>query len=90
MPRIAVQIEWEESDDVQGIDVDDTQEMSASEALLGFVGWLTSRDERTVMSASDDASIACDLVGKFCDTNKLADPSPDWLDRLTFPEENAE
>lgn len=60
-------------------------EMSAAEALYGFAGWLTCREEKTVMSANDDASSAARLVDMFCKENKLADPRDGWADNLVHP-----
>lgn len=55
----------------------------ASEALFGFCGWLTSREEVTRMSAKDECgSIAC-LVQEFCDENQLKDPRDGWENNLT-------
>jgi hypothetical protein len=63
------------------------EEMSASEAIYGFCGWLTSRDKKTIMSSTDDAVEAADLVDLFCKTNKLSEPREDWSKRLTHPKE---
>lgn len=59
----------------------------ASEALYGFAGWLTSRDEMTVMSATDDAAPIAQLVDRFCKANKLAEPRNGWSRRLVHPTE---
>lgn len=59
--------------------------LSASEALFGFCGWLTSRDEKTVMSASDDAGQAVNLIVEFCERNNLEDPVMGWEKNLTHP-----
>lgn len=62
-------------------------ELSASEALIGFCAWLSSRKEKTVMSDSDDlANITC-KVEEFCDVNNLTEPREDWSDYLSFPKE---
>jgi len=61
-------------------------EMNASEALYGFMGWLTSRDEITPeFSASRDASVAAQLVDEFCKENKLTAPRDGWATNLTHP-----
>ncbi len=63
------------ADNVRDLAFDKTREeettLSASEALFGFAGWLTSRPERTVMSSKDDAACVADLVGEFCDVNNI-------------------
>ncbi len=61
------------------------KELSASEALYGFVGWLTTRDEVTQMSTQHDCAGIADLVGKFCEANGLPEPAGDWHHRLTHP-----
>ena len=61
------------------------EELSGSESLYGFCGWLTSRDEPTVMSGHDDATTVADLVGTFCKTNDLSDPRDGWDRYLRHP-----
>jgi len=61
--------------------------LTASEAIYGFCAWLTGRNEKTVMSATDNAgSIAC-LVRRFCEVNKLAEPRKDWTTNLIHPKQ---
>ena len=62
-------------------------ELTASEALYGFVGWLTTRMETTKMGAEHDAAGIADLVKTFCDANDLSDPGEGWEQRLVHPEE---
>jgi hypothetical protein len=57
------------------------EELNAAEALFGFAGWLTSRKERTIMSASDLASPAADRVGEYIKAQGLSQPRKGW-DRL--------
>ncbi len=59
--------------------------LSASEALYGFAGWLTSRPERTVMSSKDDAAIIADLVHEFCKVNDLSELRSGWEKVLIHP-----
>ncbi len=59
--------------------------LTASEAIYGFCGWLTARNEKTIMSASDDAAPTVDLIQQFCDTNKLAEPRKGWNSNLIHP-----
>lgn len=60
--------------------------ISASEALFGFAAWLTSRDQKTVLSSTDNAAVAADLVGEFCRVNKLINPKNDFHKRFEMPE----
>ncbi len=62
-----------------------SKELTGSEALYGFAGWLTSREERTVMSSSDDAAGIADLVAEFCKVNNLREPRSRWEKRLVHP-----
>jgi hypothetical protein len=60
-------------------------EMTASEALYGFMAWLTGRKERVAFSSSDAAGKAADLVAEFCKANTLREPGEKWTERLTMP-----
>lgn len=59
--------------------------LTASEALFGFVGWLTSRDEVSVFSARHEASLAAQLVNEFCKVNNLATLRDHWHENLVHP-----
>ncbi len=61
------------------------RKMSASEALFGFCGWLTSRKEQVIMSASDDCGLIAGLVDRFCKENKLPEPRDGWSRNLIHP-----
>ena len=56
--------------------------LNASEAIFGFAGWLTTRDEKTVMSASDDAGHVVQLIKEYCRANNLEDPREGWEKKL--------
>jgi hypothetical protein len=62
-----------------------SNELTASEAVYGLLGWLTSRNERVVLSGRDDASIAVDLAKSFCEANNLGEPREGWHHLLTHP-----
>jgi hypothetical protein len=59
--------------------------LTASEAVYGFASWLTTRAERTVMSASDSSAPIATLVDEFCKANDLAAPRDGWTLSLTHP-----
>lgn len=61
--------------------------ISASEALFGFVGWLTSRDQAVTFSGHHNAGVAADLVALFCEVNDLAEPRDHWEKNLVHPKE---
>lgn len=66
------------------------KKLSASEAVFGFAGWLTTRDEQVVMSAHDEAGRVAELCAIFCKVNGLAEPRRNWANALTHPTENTE
>lgn len=57
--------------------------LSASEALYGFVCWLTTRSKCTVMSSADD--FAPNLIDRFCKANRFAEPKQGWVGNLIYP-----
>jgi len=59
--------------------------LSASEALFGFGGWLTSRDKAVTLSRSHEAGIMARLIDVFCKTNELEEPRNHWEENLTHP-----
>jgi len=63
----------------------DKEKMIASEALYGFAGWITAREERVVASSSDDAGIWAKLVDTFIKENKLTEPRDGWEHNLIHP-----
>lgn len=66
------------------------ESLSASEAVYGFAGWLTSRDKKVTMSGSDDAAVVAELVGKFIEKQKLEQPKDHWEDDLIPMKESME
>lgn len=60
-------------------------ELTASEALYGFCGWLISRQEKTVMSSTDDASPIPPLIERFCNGNALDPHEMDVTTTLSIP-----
>ncbi len=65
---------------------DKSLELTASEAIYGFCGWLTTRKTKTIMSASNNAAVIADLVKVFCNVNNLSNPRDGWEKNLTHPE----
>lgn len=62
--------------------------LSPYEAIMGFAGWLTSRDEAVTFSARHDAARAAELVDLFCRTNQIdQEPSEHWPNNLRHPKE---
>ena len=59
--------------------------LSASEALFGFMGWLTSLETPVTFSGRHEASTAAQLVDEFCKANNLAEPREFWHLNLVHP-----
>lgn len=69
---------------LEAIDSGDRQ-LSASEAIFGFCGWLTSSEKETIMSSRHECGVIVDLIKRFCEINKLDEPAPDWSEYLQHP-----
>lgn len=61
------------------------KELSASEAIYGFAAWLTTREEKTVISSKHNAALIAKRIKEFCETNKLAKPRDQWEKSLVHP-----
>jgi len=70
---------------VEANDTENTDLLSGSEALFGFCGWLTTREEETIMSSSNDCSPVVDLISRFCAENSLREPGEFYNQNLSFP-----
>lgn len=80
-PQIKKTLDWHGCDSV----CHPKQQLTPSEAVYGFAGWLTCRKEKTVMSACDDAAPIAELVEQFCDANNLSEISENWPNNLIHP-----
>ena len=58
------------------------EDLSPSEALYGFGGWLTTRDKPVTMSAKNNAGIVAELIDEFIKKQKLEQPEDHWEDDL--------
>jgi len=61
------------------------EEISASEALFGFMGWLTSRQPPVTFSSTHGASIAVELIEEWSTANALAAPRDDFHLHIEHP-----
>ena len=59
--------------------------LTASEALFGFAAWLTTHEDKTIMSSSDSPVGIPDLIAEFCDANGLTPPRDGWHNNLIHP-----
>lgn len=64
--------------------VKELEEMTGSEAIIGFCGWLASRDEEVTMSAKSNISFT-HLIKEFCEVNKLTEPRNKWKNLCKTP-----
>mgnify|MGYP006375212771 FL=1 len=65
--------------------MENTDKLTAAEAVFGFAGWLTSRPEKTVMSSTNDAAVIARLCGQLIKANGLAEPRDRWERNLMHP-----
>lgn len=63
---------------VEGLTVqvsgDEIAPVTPSEALYGFAGWLTTRDEHVTFGSNRDASKPCELIAQYCREQGFAEP----------------
>lgn len=59
--------------------------LTGSEAIFGFVAWLTSRERPTIFSANHNAGEAVELIRQFLNANNLENPRSNYTDYLSFP-----
>ena len=64
-------------------------EITASEALYGFMGWLTTRQESLSVGAHHECAPAADAIKEFCNANGLAEPRDGWEKNFVHPNESA-
>ena len=64
---------------------DEVMQLSGSEAVMGFLAWLTTRDETTVLGPHQEVDIS--LYERFVETNHLTEPRETWHELLTHPKE---
>ncbi len=62
-----------------------SDKLTASEALFGFAGWLTTREKITTMSSHHNCSPVVDAIAEFCKENDLDEPRNGWENNLTHP-----
>lgn len=57
----------------------------ASEALFGFIGWMTTREEELTIGARHDAAEWAMLVDDYVTSNNLTNPRDGWENNLRTP-----
>ena len=70
----------------------EVMQLSGSEAVYGFVAWLTTSDDfespmgNPMFGPTQDAAPWAEFVKRFCMTNQLSDPREEWVQLLVHPE----
>ena len=59
--------------------------LSGSEALFGFMAWLTINGEQYRIGPTEDCAVWPALIDEFCKTNHLHEPREQWDTLLTHP-----
>lgn len=63
----------------------EVMQLSGSEALFGLMGWLTTRNETTVLGPHQQVDVS--IVSRFMEANGLTEPRAAWHELLTHPKE---
>ena len=71
------------SKDLHGVGPD---KLTASEAVYGLLGWLTTLSEPITFSATHEAGPAADIAKQFCEVNGLTQPRAGWELNLIHPD----
>jgi len=58
---------------------------SPSEALYGFVAWLTARFDQATFSQHNDSAAALELVERFRKLNGWPEPRDGWEEGIKYP-----
>jgi len=62
-----------------------TNKLNTSEAIFGFVMFLTMQQEEMSIGGGWDYTDIASKVEKFCVANNLARPGEDWVKKVIFP-----
>ncbi len=62
-------------------------QLTGSEALFGFIGWITTRKEVISAGANEECEQWATLVDEFCKANTLKEPRDGWEKLFTHPKE---
>lgn len=59
--------------------------ITASEALFGFIGWITTQSTPIIASSKHDVSVWANKIGEFCKVNNFSEPRAGWAKYLIMP-----
>lgn len=65
----------------------DESELNGAEAIYGFCGWLTTRENPITMSRLHEANEVIELVDLYVKANNLTEPRDGWENKLEIPNE---
>ena len=60
-------------------------DLSASEAIFGFVAWLTTQKTAIIAGSAHDCAPWVEKIQEFCKTNKLSEPRERWEQNIVYP-----
>lgn len=66
-------------------EVREAQSIAPSEALYGFAGWITSREDMLCVGSACDAAPMAGLVNSFLIANRLSSPAEGFEKKLQYP-----
>lgn len=62
---------------------------NASEALYGFIGWLSTQPDRLEIGAGSECSIWAEKINQFIAMNDLPDMRENWARNIIHPSSRA-
>ena len=63
----------------------DVMKLSGSEAIFGFIAWLTGNEDEYAIGPKENCGVWPDLIEEFCLVNNLDSPREQWTELLTHP-----
>lgn len=63
------------------------KKLNSAEAVIGFLSWLTSREQDVTFSSRHNAGIAVELFEKFQQVNNLPEVRPNYYKILKHPQD---
>ncbi len=73
---------WELINPADGALIWSEEQLNPMEALFGFTGWLTTREEAITLSGKHNAGAVVELITEFSKVNKMPEVRKEWPDML--------
>lgn len=77
---------WESAIKALNADPSAEEQLTGSETLFGFIGWLSTQKYVPPIGKHHDCAIWADLVDRFCKSNELNEPREGWEALMTLTE----